>query len=328
MKPSTFRRQHEDKGTYLCYPEIMMKKDLLSNIPENLQTVFETMLNELEALKASNASLSMDNEFLREENRLLRYKLFGARSEKWRADDKVITLFDEVESLGDKPETDEETQDNEVDVPAHTRKRGHRKSLPADIPRIEIIHELPAEKQVCPNDGTPLKHIGEVVSEQLDIIPATIQVLQHKRKKYACECCQQFVVTAPLPPQPLPKSNASAGLLANITAAKYQNALPLYRHEEIFSEIGIELSRSTMARWMIECAHLAEPLVERMKQEILRCGVIHCDETTVQVLKEKGKKTSDKILHVGTCKRKINVFGVCFFICKQSLRRVCEWTTC
>ena len=82
--------------------------------------------------------------------------------------------------------------------------------------------------------------IGEDISEQLDIIPARIQVLQHVRFKYACRACEgteddgPTVITAPLPPQPIPKSNASAGLLAYIVVAKFLDGLPLHRLEKMF----------------------------------------------------------------------------------------------
>ena len=87
-----------------------------------------------------------------------------------------------------------------------------------------MVHELPEAERCCPHDGRPLKVIGEVASEQLDIVPATIQVLRHVRVQYACNC-GQCIRTAPLPPQPIPKSNASPGLLAHVVVAKYQDAL-------------------------------------------------------------------------------------------------------
>lgn len=85
-------------------------------------------------------------------------------------------------------------------------RKPRRKALPAELPRVEIVHDLP-EDQSCCAEGHTLKVIGEDVSEQLDIIPAKVQVLRHIRKKYACPCCQAHVKTAPLPP-PIPKSNA------------------------------------------------------------------------------------------------------------------------
>jgi transposase len=88
---------------------------------------------------------------------------------------------------------------------------------------------------------------------------------------------------------PIPKSNASAGLLAWIATSKYCDALPLYRQESIFTRFGIDMSRTTMARWMIEIGDIFTPLVELIKSKIFASGVCHADETTVQVLKEKGR---------------------------------------
>lgn len=97
-------------------------------------------------------------------------------------------------------------------LPRTQAKRG-RKVLPVELPRVEIIHDLPLEQRHCP-EGHALKVIGEEVCERLDIIPAKIQVLRHIRLKYACPCCAAHVKTAALPEQPIPKSNASAGLPA------------------------------------------------------------------------------------------------------------------
>ena len=86
------------------------------------------------------------------------------------------------------------------------------------------------------------------------------------------------------------KSNASASVLAYIATAKYVDALPLYRQEEIFKRIGIELHRKTMARWMITVGEKITPLITLLREEMLRSNYLHMDETVVQVLKEDGKK--------------------------------------
>lgn len=92
---------------------------------------------------------------------------------------------------------------------------------------MDIVHDVADDQKHCHNDGTALVCIGEEISEQLDIIPAKIQVIRHIRRKYACKTCEEGVVTAPMPSQPLPKSNASPNLLAYSLIAKYVDALPL-----------------------------------------------------------------------------------------------------
>ena len=112
--------------------------------------------------------------------------------------------------------------------------------------RIEVIHEIPEDQRHCPHDGQILTEINEVVSEQVDIIPAQLRVIRHIRKQYAC-ACGQCIQTAPLPGQPIPKSMASPGLLAHIAVSKYQDALPLYRQEQILQRVGVAIPRATLA---------------------------------------------------------------------------------
>jgi len=95
-------------------------------------------------------------------------------------------------------------------------------------------------------------------------------------------------------PALIPKSNAGAGLLAYVVTAKYQDALPLYRQEKIFNRHGIELTRQTLANWVIKSSQALEPLLEQMERALRCAPVILMDETTVQVNKEEGKQASSK----------------------------------
>jgi len=203
-------------------------------------------------------------------------------------------LFDEAELDGEAvPDTDVDADDEEIMVAAHKRKQRGRKPIPAHLPRIDVIHELPESIRRCDHDGRLLTEIDEVISEQLDIIPAQIQVLRHIRKKYACSC-GQCIKTAPLPAQPIPKSMASPGLLAHITVSKYQDALPLYRQETILQRIGVDLPRATLANWMMKAGHLVQPLINLLQDRLLSYDILQMDETTVQVLKESGRRAQSK----------------------------------
>lgn len=214
---------------------------------------------------------------------LLRRKQFGKSSEQ--VSSEQLGMFDEVESeaLNPEPLDDEEV----ITVPEHQRKRGKRLKLPPHLPRVEVIIDL--ENKFCPTDGEELKCIGEEVSEKLEIIPAKVRVVRTIKKKYACPACESLT-TAPSPEEMIPKSNASASVLAYIAVAKYVDALPLYRQEAIFKRIGLDLSRQTMARWMIQVGEKITPLITLLREEMLKNHYLHMDETVVQVLKEDGKK--------------------------------------
>ncbi len=92
--------------------------------------------------------------------------------------------------------------------------------------------------------------------------------------------------TAELPAQPIPKSNASPGLLAHITVAKYADALPLARQEKLFARIGADIPRATLARWMIQLGSVVQPLIHLIRDHLLSYDYIGMDETRIQVLKE------------------------------------------
>lgn len=224
---------------------------------------------------------------------------FGASSEKSPAQQEMFNeaeLTEQVEAMLSKQAIDTENAADEqpsgtVAVKA-SPKRG-RKPLPKELPRIRIEHDLSDAEKCCPC-GCQLRFIGDEISEQLDIIPATMRVLQHVRKKYACKACEEGVHTAKLPPQPIPKSFASPGLIAHVTTSKYQDGLPLYRQESILSRSGVEIPRNTLASWMIKAGALLDPLLALCEQTLLAYPVMHCDETTVQVLKEKDRVAQQK----------------------------------
>lgn len=97
-----------------------------------------------------------------------------------------------------------------------------------------------------------------------------------------------------MPPQPIPKSLASPGLLAHITVSKYQDALPLYRQETILRRIGVELPRATLANWMIKAGVLVQPMINLLRDRLLAYDIVQMDETPVQVLNEPGKRAQSK----------------------------------
>ena len=179
-------------------------------------------------------------------------------------------------------------------VEPHKRKRGHRKPLPEMLTRLRIEHDLSPDEKICSVHNRTMVKIGEDVSEQLEIIPEQIKVLQHVRPKYKCPCCEGNIRQQLMPPQPIPRSMASPSLLAYVCVSKYVDHLPLYRLENKFERISVELPRLTMARWMIKVADLLTPLYNMLEEDLLAGGVIQMDETTVQVLKEPGRDASTK----------------------------------
>ena len=256
----------------------------LDQLPDDIDALKSLVADQV----GRNEQLQSKVIILQEQLNLALARRYAASSEKFAPDQ--IRLFDEAEL---ETQAVTSTEDETITVPEHTRRKRGRKKLPEALPRVEVIHDLPDHERVCPHDGNPLAEIGAVTSEQLDIIPAKIQVIRHVRKQYACSC-GQCIKTAALPPQPIPKSLASPGLLAHITVSKYQDALPLYRQETILKRIGVELPRATLANWMIQAGTLIQPLINLLRDCLLAYDILQMDETPVQVLKEPGKTAQSK----------------------------------
>lgn len=259
-----------------------------------------TLPDDPEALKKIILQLQNKVNFLEEQFLLARSKQFSASTE---ASSGQGELFNEPESEMDAvqaPEAAPETEEIH-----YSRQKPKRKPLPKDLPREEIIHDLQEEEKICGCCDGPLHKMGEERSEQLEYIPAQLKVLEHVRPKYSCRDCekngtQTRIVIAPVPASPIPKSIATPSLLSQIITHKYQFALPLYRQEVLFKQYGIDLSRKTMSSWMLRCAELLNPIVERLKQHLKEQPVIHADETTLKVIKDEKTKSYMWLYCTGT----------------------------
>ncbi|HEY1181531.1 MAG TPA: IS66 family transposase [Rhodocyclaceae bacterium] len=237
-----------------------------------------------------------------EQAKLARHRLYGASSEQMAA--LQHSLFDEAETLA---QGSSDTQDVAPQPPADAdgktpsrKARGKRTPLPSSLPRVDMVHDVPESERTCPC-GSAMVVIGEDVSEQLDIVPMQVRVLRHVRKRYGCPGGAHSPVTAPLPPQPLPKSNASVNFLALLLVAKFLDGLPLARFEHVLARHGALVPRQTLARWVIGAAAVLQPLHNLLRDLLLDGVLIHMDETVVQVLKEPGKApTSHSYMWVQT----------------------------
>jgi transposase len=276
--------------------KIVMNVDLTS-LPDNtsdLKNIIQSLSLSCQNLEKEEQKKQSRIEFLEERIRLLQNELFGRKSEKQpKPDQQQMLLFDEQTA---EPEQEEPPL---VTVPTHTRKKCGRKPLPEELPRIEVILDIEESEKIC-GCGCELSHIGNDTAEKLEIIPAKVQVIRYIRKKYACKNCEGVeddgptVKIASLPPQMIPKSIATPGLLAHIIVSKFEDALPFYRQEKILQRMGVDLPRSTLCNWAVKVADGIEPIMKLLQDEMRSGPLINIDETPVQVLKEPGRSNTSK----------------------------------
>ena len=158
------------------------------------------------------------------------------------------------------------------------KPKGHgRQALPKSLQRRRVIYDLGEQERQCPQCQGELRRIGEEVSERLEYVPASLQVIEEACQKYACpKGCT--VVRAEKPMAPIEQGLPGPGLLAQVAVSKYGDHVPLHRQEEIFRRQGVELPRQTMCDWMRGCAELVSPLYELMKQQVLGSKALQTDD--------------------------------------------------
>ncbi|WP_297822441.1 IS66 family transposase [uncultured Paraglaciecola sp.] len=250
-----------------------------------IETQYQQRITELESLLAEkDAKIA----FLEEQFRLAQQKQFGASSEGHPGQGE---LFNEVEA-----EVEQLDVEPVQETIGYTRNKPKRKPLPKDLPREVVVIDIADEDKVCACCNGELHQIGEDKSEKLEFIPAKVKVIETVRPKYACRACekdgtQNQIKQAPVPASIIPKGYATPSLLSQIITSKYQYGLPLYRQESLFKQYGIELSRKTMADWMIKSQLALQILYERLREILLQQSVIQADETTLKVIGE-AKTTS------------------------------------
>ena len=230
---------------------------------------------------------------------LLRKEKFGSSSEKTpKQIEGQLSLFNEAELEADGSVT----EPIKKDVRGYTRvnAKTKREELMKDLPVREILCESASEDQICPNCHSSLRPLGkETVREELEYIPAKLQIVRYVRMSYECPKCKHtdhpYIQKALTPASLLNHSLAFPSSVANVMYQKYGNSVPLYRQEKDWEQLGISLSRATMANWVIRCSKdYLMPVVEHLRKKLLSRDIVHCDETPVQVLKEEGKKPQTK----------------------------------
>ena len=270
----------------------------MKDINDLQQKSKEEIINFLQETLQNNQNQEQKIESLRAQVNTLQHQLkqavqsrYGKKSEKLAQDHPQQLLFDEAQAPEDIKTVEKENE--EITVATYIRKKTGRKPLPQSLPRKQVIHDLPESDKVC-ECGCALTHIGDDKSEQLEIIPAEVYVIENIKKKYACKTCELTIKTAKQPAQIIPKSIATPSLLAHIAVAKIDDHLPLYRQEEIFKRNGIDIPRASLSLWMIRAGEAIQPLINLIQDNINDYDITYADETPVQVLKEKGRSASQK----------------------------------
>lgn len=263
-------------------------KSTIENSSENIEDKCLMLEQKVE-------ELTIKLNWYEEQFRLSKQNRFGASSEK--IDHNQISLFDEAEQEADSKLKEPDL----VEVTYKRRKKTSKNDKILEELPIEVIeYRLSEDEQICPKCGEKLHEMSKEVRRELKIIPAQVKVVEHIRYIYSCRNCEKNdietpVITAKMPAAVLPGSFVSPSLMSFAMNRKYSEAIPLYRQEQQFKNFGIDLSRQTLANWMIHGSEdWLSSIYNRMHEYLLKQDILHADETTLQVLNEEGRKAESK----------------------------------
>ena len=241
---------------------------------------------EIEALKEQNKKLSDKIIWFEEQIKLSRHRKFGKQSEQTQI---ILPLFDENES-DEVTETIEPINAEKIRVTYEREKKkkvNGRNIDTTNLPREQIIHDLSEEEKQC-QCGNHLTKIGEDKSEQLELIPAQIKVIEHVTPKYTCRSCET-IKAAKKPEAPIQKCMAAASLIVDVIIKKYDHHLPLYRQSKILLQSGIDIPDNTLGNWVMGAADILFPLEKAFWEQLIQSRYLQADETTVKILKPDKK---------------------------------------
>jgi hypothetical protein len=177
---------------------------------------YNNLISQNKQLEAHNISLKSDVKILSEklnwlmENlKLNKKKMFSSSSEKTSEAHEQLSIFNEAEEVSEikKPEPVLE------EVKSHYRKKRTKKDrLPEDLP-VEIVeHRLNENDQECYICGEKLHEMGkEIVREELKIIPAQAVIVQHVRYTYSCRNCEKTGTEVPVIKAPVKNAVIKGG---------------------------------------------------------------------------------------------------------------------
>lgn len=237
---------------------------------------FEELQQENVILRAKVEDYAHEISKLQQQLVKINKRQFGRKTEKLSTEERQALFFDFA--APEIPETEES-----VTIAEHKRVKRGRKPISPDVPRVRVEHQ--PEEKTCTGCGKELVKIGEEITEELDYVPARVQVIEHVKIKVACSCCNNKVITAKLPAhvQPLERSRPGVGLLTHIIISKYCDHLPLHRLEGLFARLGIGIARQRMCDWIGEVVRLVEPVYYALLRELLTKNYLQADETGIKV---------------------------------------------
>ena len=146
----------------------------------------------------------------------------------------------------------------------------------------------------CDGCGSIMKENGEEITTKLVWHPGSFELIKYHQKKYVCPNCDEKSYKNPI--DIFDDNLVSPSFAANIVNYKYNYALPLYRQEEIYTKLGVPISRVSLSKYVLLTAEALKPLFELMLKDLIATPVkvLQADETIFKCILDCIKENRDK----------------------------------
>lgn len=232
----------------------------------------------------------LENLFLGEQE--LRLQAFDELEEKYCVEGRYIVLKRRfyMPSSEKSPKGKKRKNKNACKKRPSTKK----KLLPSErYPNAEITEKdvILEEAPVCEGCGNEMTDTGlSDVSEMLTVIPKKYIIERHYHPKLKCNCCQNMMTT-PRVPRIKPGSSYSDDMIIDVAMSKYCDLIPLERYAAMAAREGfLGLPPNSLIELTHYLAHFVEPIVDKIRSELLGERVLHADETPHRMMEQKDKK--------------------------------------
>lgn len=280
-------------------------KDTISQLNTTIRTQNDLLLSLQRMLEERNSRDEEKDRIIANLQAQLEYfkqKLFGSSSEKRNDLPGQLNLFSET--VSEEESAPELIEPEFIELKTGKKKRKSKASYDEMFAELPVCHvevdTLTEEQKHCPVCQSRMVPIGhEEIRTEIRYTRAKLERVVYIATTYGCPVCKeteepQFIKDEGLPAL-IPGSYASSSLVSHIMYEKYADALPLYRQEKGFELLGVSISRTTMAGWIITCARdYLQPVYDYFHRQLLERHFLMADETPIQVLKEPERRPQSK----------------------------------
>jgi transposase len=239
---------------------------------------------------------------LEAENRILKQRLYGSRSESRHGADQPGTPMQDP--LAEDAAEAEAARSGSAPAARQRRKRGQQKGNP--IPKRRDYSHLPVltEERVLSADETRCHGCGKPYAlggyeEDKEIIEVEVKAYRRRirRRRYlrTCSCPgSPAVVAAPVVPRVLPHSRLGISVWVQILLDKYNYSRATHKQLDDLRGHGLDLASGTVTSGLKRLAALFEPLYDKLRERSRQQGLWNADETRWPVFQVVAGKVGNR----------------------------------